>query len=234
MLDKFKVPGFESRRIISITSSSIEWVGTQLTYVAVVARGSPIVNILAFKHNENRLRRLYSVNLLPDLANPEQPELNEDQSYLDFPYQVKMSLDGVFLAVTQLTGAVKLLRMPPVLNPLDADKTPPAGADNPGSRDSMNKPPTVGGKTSVERTSAELGSIGSIGVTSDENPTIILKNDLEKFAFEELQLEKQLITTIAAKKKNEFVDPFAPEEEKKEASQDETLAEISKQSLSKK
>lgn len=146
-----------------------------------------------------------------------------------------MSLDGVFLAVTLLTGAVKLIKMPPVLNPLDADKTPAQGADIPGSRDSVTKPPTVGGKTSVERTSAELGSIGSIGVTSDENPTIILKNDLEKFAFEELQLEKQLITTIAAKKKNEFVDPFALDEEKKEQSQqDETLAEISKQSLSKK
>jgi hypothetical protein len=27
-LDKFKVPGFESRRIVSISSSTIEWVGT--------------------------------------------------------------------------------------------------------------------------------------------------------------------------------------------------------------
>ena len=86
VLDKFKVPGFESRRIISITSSSIDWVGTQLSYVAVIARGSPIVNILAFKHNENKLRRLYSLNLLPELENPEQPELNTRQSYLDFPY----------------------------------------------------------------------------------------------------------------------------------------------------
>ena len=100
MLDKFKVPGCESRRIISISSCSIEWVGTSLSYVAVVARGSPIVNILAFKHNENKLRRLYSINVLPDLANPEQPELNEKQSYLEFPYEVKFSMDGVFLAVT--------------------------------------------------------------------------------------------------------------------------------------
>lgn len=28
VLDKLKVPGFEGRRIVSITSSSIEWVGT--------------------------------------------------------------------------------------------------------------------------------------------------------------------------------------------------------------
>ena len=112
-----------------MTSSSIEWVGTQLTYIVVVARGSPIINILAFKHNENKLRRLYSLNLLPDLPNPEQPELNEKQGYLDFPYQAKLSMDGVFLAVTLLTGAVKLIKMPPVLNPLDPEKNAPGTAD---------------------------------------------------------------------------------------------------------
>ena len=67
VLDKLKVPGFESRRIVSITSSSIEWVGTQLSYVAVIARGSPLINILVFKHNENKLKRMYSLNLLPEL-----------------------------------------------------------------------------------------------------------------------------------------------------------------------
>ena len=122
VLDKFKVPGFDGRRIISISSSSVEWVGTQLTYVAVIARGSPFVNILIFKHNENKIRRLYSLNTLPELPNPEQPEMNDKQSYLDFPYVVKLSLDGVFLAVTQLTGAVKLIKIPPVLNPLDNEK----------------------------------------------------------------------------------------------------------------
>ena len=77
VLDRIKITGFEKRRIISITSSSIEWVGAQLTYAAVVARGSPIVNILAFKHNENKLRRLYSINVMPELANPDAPETNE-------------------------------------------------------------------------------------------------------------------------------------------------------------
>ena len=94
--------------------------------MAVLARGSPVLNILAFKHNENKLRRLYSVNLMPDLANPEQPELNERQSYRSFPFECKLSMDGVFLAVTMLTGEVKLLKMPPVLNPLEAEKAPDA------------------------------------------------------------------------------------------------------------
>ena len=182
MLDRFKVPGFESRRIISIASNSIEWVGTQLTYVVVVARGSPILNILAFKHNENKLRRLYSINLLPDLPNPEQPELNEKQSYLEFPYQVKLSMDGVFLAVTLLTGAVKLIKMPAVLNPLDPEKNVGNAADSGpgvGSRDSTNKPPTgganLGARNAPERVSADIGSIGSLaGVTSEQDNTIVL------------------------------------------------------------
>jgi hypothetical protein len=45
--------------VLDISSATIEWVGTQLTYVAVVARGTPIVQILIFKHNENKLRHLY-------------------------------------------------------------------------------------------------------------------------------------------------------------------------------
>ena len=42
-----------------------------------------------------------------------------------------------------------------------------------------------------------------------------MKNDIDKFAFEELDLNKHLITTIAAKKKSDFVDPFSLEEEEK-------------------
>jgi hypothetical protein len=99
-LDKFKVPGFEGRRIVSITSCSIEWVGTQLTYVACVARGSPMVKVLIFKHSENKLRQLYTVNILPELLTPEAPEQNAGQTYTEFPFELKFSVDGVFLAVT--------------------------------------------------------------------------------------------------------------------------------------
>lgn len=70
------------------------------------------------------------MNLLPEMPNPEQPELNEKQTYLEFPYEVKLSLDGVFLAVTQLTGAVKLIKMPPVLNPLEPEREVPATGDS--------------------------------------------------------------------------------------------------------
>ena len=122
-------------------------------------------------------------------------------------------MDGVFLAVTQLTGAVKLIKMPAVLNPLEADKLP---VDVPaGSRDSTNKPITTGkGALAPERMSQEMGSMHSMGVTSDQEPQILLKNDIEKFAFEDLKLEAVLIDTIAAKKKCAFVDPFGLEEDR--------------------
>ena len=108
---------------------------------------------MAFKHNENKLRRLYSINVLPDLANPEQPELNEKQSYLEFPYEVKFSMDGVFLAVTQLTGGVKLVKMPPVLNPLEKDQSQADGMPAVGSRDSNSKPVTAQKNQPPERMS---------------------------------------------------------------------------------
>ena len=45
----------------------VEWVGTQLTYVACCARGSSVINIVIFKHNENKMRQLYTINILPEL-----------------------------------------------------------------------------------------------------------------------------------------------------------------------
>lgn len=227
VLDRFKVPGLMSRRIISITSSSIEWVGTQLTYVAVVARGSPIVNILGFKHNENKLRRLYSINVMPDLPNPETPELNERQTYHEFPYAVKLSMDGVFLTVTLVNGAVKLLRMPPVLNPLEPESKGSQDMPQVGSSQSQSKPPGPGGKNAPveQRQSQEMGSMQSLQGSAEGEQTILLKNDLDKFNYEELDLTKHLITTIAAKKKSEFVDPFSSDTALIEKSLEEPVPE---------
>lgn len=60
-----------------------------------------------------------------------------------------------------------------------------------------------------------------MGVTSEqENNQRLLKNDIDKFEFEELDLAQVLIDTIAAKKKNEFVDPFQLEEESTAASEE--------------
>lgn len=95
---------------------------TNLTYVAVVARGSPYVKILAFKHNENKLHLLYNLNVCPTLANPDNLESNPDQSYLDLPCATKLSSDCLFMTVTSFSGEVKLLKLPPIINPMREDE----------------------------------------------------------------------------------------------------------------
>lgn len=44
-----------------------------------------------------------------------------------------------------------------------------------------------------ERTSQEIGSMGSFVGNSEGEPTILLKNDLEKFVYEELDITNCLI-----------------------------------------
>lgn len=78
VIDRFKIPALQGRRIIALSSCTIEWVGTQLTYVAVAARGHAQVHIVVFKHSDCKFKHLYAFNLIPDLANPDQPELNAD------------------------------------------------------------------------------------------------------------------------------------------------------------
>ena len=119
-----------------------------------------------------------------------------------------------------MNGGVKLIKMPPVLNPLDSEpkaatqeNTQPAG-----SRDS--KLPTSQGKAALaqERSSQEmgLGSMGSMNAASEQEGTILLKNDIEKFEYAELTLDQVLVTSIDARKKSEFVDPFGFDEESKD------------------
>jgi len=87
-------------------------VDTRLIYVAVIARGSPYVCILCFKHNENKFHHFYSLNMCPELENPDNLEANEGQKYLMLPAEVKLSLEFEFLAVTAFDGSVKVIKMP--------------------------------------------------------------------------------------------------------------------------
>lgn len=54
--------GYEPRYIQNIETSTIEWCDSKLTYAAITARCSPIIEIVAFKHSENKLTHLYSLN----------------------------------------------------------------------------------------------------------------------------------------------------------------------------
>ena len=50
ILDKIEIERFKGRRVINIATSSLEWVDTKLTYAAIVVRGNPFVEIIAFNH----------------------------------------------------------------------------------------------------------------------------------------------------------------------------------------
>ena len=118
ILDKLAIERYEGRRIISISTAALEWVDTRLCYTAVVARGSPIITILVFKHNENKLKSLYSINVCAALENPDKLEMNEGQTYTMLPSEVKFSLDAEFLSVICFDGSVKVLKMPAIIDPM--------------------------------------------------------------------------------------------------------------------
>lgn len=69
---------FEGRRILQISTCTLQWMDTKLTYAAVIARGSPFVKILAFKHYENKFTHLYNLNVCPHLPNPDSLESNPE------------------------------------------------------------------------------------------------------------------------------------------------------------
>lgn len=125
ILEKVQIEKFKNRRILHITTATLEWLDTRLTYAAVVARGSPFIEILAFKHNENKIRSIFSINTCPELENPLKLEANSKQTYLMLPCNVTFSFDGEFLQTTNHDGRVRIFKMPPVLDPLTIEKQLP-------------------------------------------------------------------------------------------------------------
>ena len=117
-LDKLAIPRHQGRRILNISSATIEWIDTRLTYIAVIARGSPVISIIAFKQNENKLYHLNSINMCPELENTDELEKNEGQTYRMLPSEGKLSQDCEFLQVTNFDGCVVLVKMPPIIDPL--------------------------------------------------------------------------------------------------------------------
>lgn len=121
VLDKkqlFEVP----RRILNITTATLAWVETKLTYISVITRGNPYIKLLCFKHNENKLYLLYNINLCPHLPNPDNLESNPEQSYLELPAEAKISFDCLFMSVTSFNGDVRIIKLPPIINPLKEEE----------------------------------------------------------------------------------------------------------------
>ena len=72
-----EIERYSGRRITNIATATVDWVDTKLIFAAIIARGSPVVTIVVFKHNENKMYQLYSINTCPELENTDQLELNE-------------------------------------------------------------------------------------------------------------------------------------------------------------
>jgi hypothetical protein len=49
--------------------------------------------------------------------------MNLDQNYLELPAETKMSLDYTFMTITSFNGEIKLIKLPPIINPLRDDET---------------------------------------------------------------------------------------------------------------
>lgn len=122
MLDKkllFEAP----KQVLNITTATLAWLDTRLTYAAVIGRANPIVKILVFKHNENKLYHIYNLNTCPTLANPESLDSNAEQSYLELPSEAKLSADALFMTITTFGGEVKVVKLPAIVNPVrDSDE----------------------------------------------------------------------------------------------------------------
>ena len=60
--------------------------------------------------------------------------------------------------------------------------------------------------------------------SGDPDAPPMLKNDIERFGYEDIPIEKVLISTIAAKAQQKFVDPFQYVEDADDEEKEETKA----------
>jgi hypothetical protein len=195
VMDSKALEAYKGRRIISITTCSLEWLEIRLTYVAVVARASPIVSILCWKSNDNRLRHVYSINLETNEAieNVHELEQVENYSYAKLPAEAKISNDFEFLAVTTYDGTVQLLKLPEVLDPLalEANKKLPEAVDA-EAKDANIKAQMYASREDIPASTHGLAA----------------RADLEVVEHLDLEIADILLTEIPAKKVEKFVDPF--------------------------
>ena len=185
-----------SRQILHMSTATLIWMDTKLTYVTVVARANPVVRILAFKHNENKLHHLYNLNMCPTLVNPDSLDSNPEQSYLELPMEAKLSADVAFMAVTTFNGDVKLIRMPPIINPLRDSDESPAQTQAPAQTVPTGKgqPPPA--------------ALLQVQPASTEEKAFNLKSDIDSIALTNLELTAVLISKIEARKEHKFKDPY--------------------------
>ena len=102
ILDKIEVE--KGSRVLEISLCTIEWVDTMLSRVVVLSRGSVVLRIYHFKHNENKLYLHYTMNI----ANDPTPT----DSYESLPLHILLSQDALFLAIIKYKGEMVLVELP--------------------------------------------------------------------------------------------------------------------------
>lgn len=211
VIDTKALDCYKGRRIVSITTCSLEWLETRLTYVAVVARASPIISIFCFKSSENKMHHVYSVNMERDesIENVHELEQVENYCYAKLPAEAKLSNDFEFLAVTTYDGSVQLIKMPAVFDPLQLEAAKKAPAD--GAEENEKKEQQLNNFKSQMYASRDDLPASTHGLSQ--------RADLELVEHLDLDLNDVLIADIPAKKAEQFVDPYhytEPVEENKE------------------
>lgn len=182
---------------MNISTATLEWIDTKLTYASIVARGSPYIIIICFKHNENKLYHLYTMNTCPELDNPESLESNPGQTYTMLPSETKLSLDFEFMSITTFGGAVKVVKLPPVLDPLQNEKI------------QMNTD-----TQSKVSPSPELSASNTNANSATDLQAVTISGEIEGTEHQDLDLKSILIASLNPKEEDNFQDPYIykPEE----------------------
>jgi hypothetical protein len=186
---------FEGHRILNITNSSISWVDTHLSTIAVTARGTPDIKIFMNKNTDSKFYHIYTIKGISKSAE-EDGGVKEGTSYLDFPCKIEISKDSQFMLVTTYGGDVHFLKLPEPLNPFKPEEI---------------KEPV---QTEVVNTAVPEPAVSSF-----------IKSDIDNIEHQDLKFADLLQYSIKNKEiPKQFVDPFDPKnqvEENEEPQEDE-------------
>lgn len=125
-------------------------------------------------------------------------------------------MDCTFLAVTLANGEVKILKMPAILNPMDNTKANDV-TTTAAAKDSK-APSTV-----VTKGQTPTSGLRAVSPKSNDKEIETVKNDIEKFAFQEINTADATITTIAAKKRRTYAVEKVEEGESRLGQQPQTV-----------
>lgn len=175
---------FQGHRILDIANSSIPWVDTHLSTIAVIARGIPDIKIFMNKNSENKFYHIYTIKGI-SLNAENDGGVKEETNYLDFPCKIEISKESLFMLVTTYGGDVHFLKLPEPLNPIKAiDPAQPV-------------------QTEVVATPAQ-----------EPTAISFMKPEIDHIAHKDLKFADLLEFSVKNKElPKQFIDPFDPKNE---------------------